>query len=43
MSGDSVKPAPVIGERLEDDGIAVAPDPDLFARKPKLLWKPNGL
>jgi hypothetical protein len=42
-AGYSVKPSPVVGEWLKHHGITVATNPDLLARKTKLLRKPNGL
>jgi hypothetical protein len=36
---ESIEPAPIVRERLEDDGIAVAPDANLPAAQAELLRK----
>jgi hypothetical protein len=40
---DLIQPPPIIGQRLEDDGAAVTPNPDRLALKAKLSRKSHGL
>jgi hypothetical protein len=40
---DGIQPTPIVGHRLEDDGVAVTPNSDLLAVKAEFLREPNRL
>src|SRR5712691_718046 len=43
LAGNCIEPAPIIGDRLENDGVPMTTNPDFLPGKAKLLRETHGL